>query len=156
MVNSTSANDFYLERKAYKVLNVHASPLHLLSFLLGLLLLVYGGICAPLHLLEFPQIVSDRLVLPIFGCVLLVKPRLFLFPRMDGGVTSRGTVLGYLAAGHVERPQLSLILPLEIFPLALPLDTLPLVIDGLSVPAEVNKAKQFLQLDVHASLSWTC
>ena len=56
----------------------------------------------------------------------------------------------------VERPQLALILPLEIFPLALPLDTLPLVIDGLSVPAEINKAKQFLQLDVHASLSWTC
>lgn len=37
-------------------------------------------------------------------------------------------------------------LPLEFFPLALPLDTLQLVIDGLGVPVEVNKAKQFLQL----------
>ncbi len=36
-------------------------------------------------------------------------------------------------------------LPLEFFPLALPLDTLQLVIDGLGVSVEVNKAKQFLQ-----------
>ena len=46
----------------------------------------------------------------------------------------------------MERPQLALMLPLKIFPLALPLDTLPLVIDGLGVPVEINKAKQFLQL----------
>ena len=134
-----------LERKAYKVLNVHASPLHLPPFLPGLLLLVYGGIGVALHLLEFPQIVPDGLVLLILGCVLLVKPRLFLFPRMSGDFTSRGTVLVQLPAGHVERPQLALMLPLEVFPLALPLDTLPLVIDGLGVSVKVNKAKQFLQ-----------
>ena len=49
-----------------------------------LLLLVYGSVGVPLHLLEFPQIVPDGLVLLILGCVLLVKPRLFLLPRMDG------------------------------------------------------------------------
>ena len=106
---------------------------------------MYGSIGDPLHLLKPPQIVLDRLVLLILGCVLLVKPRLFLFPRMNGDFTSRGTVLVQLPAGHVERPQLVLMLPLEFFPLALPLDTLQLVIDGLGVSVEVNKAKQFLQ-----------
>lgn len=43
-----------LERKAYKVLNVHASPLHLPPLLPGLLLLAYGGIGIPLHLLQPP------------------------------------------------------------------------------------------------------
>lgn len=36
-------------------------------------------------------------------------------------------------------------LPLEFFPLALPLDALQLVIDGLGVSVEGGEAKQFLQ-----------
>ena len=44
-------------------------------------------------------------------------------------------MLVQLPAGHVERPQLALMLPLEFFPLALPLDTLQLIIDGLGVQA---------------------
>jgi hypothetical protein len=120
----------------------YVSTLCLPAFLPGLLLLAYGGIGVPLHLLEPPQIVLDGLVLLILGLVLLLKSRLFLFPRMDGDFTRRGTALIQLAAGHVERPQLALMLPLEFFPFPFPLDTLQLVIDGFGVPVEVNKAKQ--------------
>jgi len=123
----------------------HVLPLCLPAFLLGLLLLVQGGVGVPLHLLKPPQIVLDGLVLLILGFVLLLKPRLLLFPRMGGDFTSRGTVLVQLAAGHVKRPQFVFMLQLEFLPLAFPLDTLSLVIDGLGVPVEVNKAKQFLQ-----------
>ena len=82
-----------LKRRAYKALNVHASPLRLPAFLPGLLLLAYGGVGVPLDLLQFPQIVLDGLVLLILGLVLLLKSRLFLFPRMDGDFTRRGTAL---------------------------------------------------------------
>ena len=56
--------------------------------------------------------VPDGLILLILGCVLLVKPRLLLFPCMNGDFTSRETVLIQLPAGHVERPQLALMPPL--------------------------------------------
>ena len=108
-------------------------------------MLAYGGVGVALHLLKPPQIVLDGLVLLILGLVLLLKPRLLLFPRMSRDFTSRGTVLVQLSAGHVERPQLVLMLPLEFFPFTLPLDTLQLVIDGLGVPVEGGEAKQFLQ-----------
>lgn len=117
------------------------SSLRLLAFLPGLLLLTHGSIGVPLHLLEFPQIIPDGLVLLILGCVLLLQPRLLLFPRMNGDFTSRGTVLVQLSAGHVECPQLVLMLPLKFLPFAL-----PRVIDGFGVPVEINKAKQFFQL----------
>ena len=41
---------------------------------------------------------------------------------MGGDFTSSGTVLVQLPAGHVKRPQLALMRPLEVFPLALPLE----------------------------------
>jgi len=54
---------------------------------------------SPLHLLESLQIGLDGLVQLILGCVLLLKPRPLLFPRMGGDFTSRGTVLVQLSAG---------------------------------------------------------
>jgi len=84
----------------------------------GLLLLVYGGIGVALHLLEFPQIALDGLVLLILGLVLLFKPRLFLFPSMSGDFTSRGTVL-------VQHPRPGCTFPARLKPNTVTLDRLP-------------------------------
>ncbi len=61
---------------------------------------------------------AQHLVGKVFPAFLL---GLLLFPRMNGDFTSRETVLVQLPAGHVKRPQLVLMLPLEFLSVALPL-----------------------------------